>query len=70
MIEKFNANLKKIRKTKKDIIRHKTTRLLSDLILKKKIKKDELKGIEARLEKQKISKRVVNKFREYYNLYY
>ena len=70
MIEKFNANLKKIRKTKKDIIRHETTRLLSDLILKKKIKKDELKGIEARLEKQKISKRVVNKFREYYNLYY
>ena len=62
-IEEFNTELKKIRKTKEDIIRHETTRLLNDSIMKKEIKKDELKGIEARLLKQKISKRVIDKFR-------
>ena len=37
MIEEFNTELKKIRKTKEDIVRHEATRLLSDLIMKKEI---------------------------------
>ena len=85
-IEDFKTEIKSIKKSKKEILKFtktlnllrdtKTFKLLYDLNFEKGIEIDEIKKIEAKLEKLKIVKRVIgtikksiitNEFGEYYD---
>ena len=74
VIEEFKIELKWSTKNKKRGNKAETSKLLNDLNIGKGIKIDEIKRIEAKLEKLKIPKRVINTiiadgFCEYYYLY-
>ena len=75
-IEDFKVEIKRIKKSKNEIIKHKTSKLLYDLKFEKGFEIDEIKKMEEKLEKLKIGKRVIdtiktsiitNEFCEYYD---
>ena len=59
-IEDVKSEIKRIKKIKKEIIKYIFSKLLDDLNFEKRIEIDEIKKIEAKLEKLIIGKRVTN----------
>ena len=63
-IENFKTEMKKIKKSKEEIIKFKISKLLNELNIEKGIKMDQIKKIEAKLEQLKIAKRVIDKIKK------
>ena len=63
-IERLETDIKKMKKSKTEMIRDKSFKLLDDLNMEKGLEIESIKKIEIKLKNLKIPKRIVNKIRK------